>query len=100
MMSRVLKKVLHNCIVNRGRLLRTHALPPGAHADNSNNGTGFPTNTFLMFHALQLMFVFSRIASYATHGAGAMVLVNVMRIPCFGRRMTIGRASIIWPGAN
>jgi hypothetical protein len=41
-----------------------------------------------------------RIASYAMHGAGATVLVNVMRIPCFGRRMTIGRASIIWPGAN
>ena len=41
-----------------------------------------------------------RIAIYAVHGAGAMVLVNVMRIPCFGRRMTIGRASIIWPGAN
>jgi hypothetical protein len=38
--------------------------------------------------------------SYAVHGAGAMVLVNVMQIPCFGRRMTIGRASIIWPGAN
>jgi hypothetical protein len=38
--------------------------------------------------------------SYATHGAGAMLLVNIMRIPCFGRRMTIGRASIIWPGAN
>jgi|SRR5580700_5690528 hypothetical protein len=53
-----------------------------------------------MFHALQLKFVSDRIASYAMHGAGAMVLVNVMRIPCFGRRMTIGRASIIWPGAN
>ena len=39
-------------------------------------------------------------ASHATHGAGAMVLVNVMRIPCFGRRMTIGRASIVCPGAN
>jgi hypothetical protein len=39
-------------------------------------------------------------ASYATHGVGAMVLVNVMRIPFFGRRMTIGRASIIWPAAN
>ncbi len=37
---------------------------------------------------------------YATHGAGATILVNVMRIPCFGRRITIGRASIIWPGAN
>jgi len=53
-----------------------------------------------MFHALQLKFVFDRIASHAMDGAGAMVLVNVMRIPCFGRRMTIGRASIIWPGAN
>ena len=30
----------------------------------------------------------------------AMVLVNVMRIPCLGRRMTIGRASIVWPGAS
>jgi hypothetical protein len=37
---------------------------------------------------------------YAMHGARAMVLVNVMRIPCFGRRMTIGRASIVWPGAS
>ena len=53
-----------------------------------------------MFHALQLKFVFDRIASHAMDGAGAMVLVNVMRIPCFGRRMTIGRASIIWPGAS
>jgi hypothetical protein len=53
-----------------------------------------------MFHALQLRFVTDRIASYAMHGEGAMVLVNVMRIPCFGRRMTIGRASIIWPGAS
>ena len=53
-----------------------------------------------MFHALPLKFVFDRIVSYAMHGAGAMVFVNLMRIPCFGRRMTIGRASIIWPGAN
>ena len=28
-------------------------------------------------------------------GAEATVLVNVMRIPCFGRRITIGRASIV-----
>jgi hypothetical protein len=35
------------------------------------------------------------IVPHATHGAEAMVLVNVIRIPCFGRRMTIGRASII-----
>jgi hypothetical protein len=41
-----------------------------------------------------------RIASYAMQRAGAMVFVNLMRIPCFGRRMTIGRASIVWPGAN
>jgi len=40
------------------------------------------------------------IASYATHGAGAMVWVNIMRIPSFGRRITIGRASILWPGAS
>ena len=53
-----------------------------------------------MFHALQLKFVSDRNASYAVHEAGATVLVNVMRIPCFGRRMTIGRASIICPGAN
>jgi hypothetical protein len=52
------------------------------------------------FHTLQLKFGSDRIASYAMHGAGAMVLVNVMRIPCFGRRMTIGRASISWPGAS
>lgn len=31
---------------------------------------------------------------------GAVVLVKVMRIPRFGRRMTIGRASIAWPGTN
>ena len=36
-----------------------------------------------------------RIASYAIHGADVMVLVNVIRIPCFGRRITIGRASIV-----
>jgi hypothetical protein len=63
-------------------------------------GHVIPTNAVSMFHALQLNFVSGRIASYAMHGAGAIVLVNVMRIPCFGRRMTIGRASIIWPGAN
>lgn len=28
-------------------------------------------------------------------GADATVLVNVMLIPCFGRRITIGRASIV-----
>ena len=50
--------------------------------------------------AVLLKSVPARIASYATQGAGAMVLVNVMRIPCFGRRMTIGRASIVCPGAN
>jgi transposase InsO family protein len=54
----------------------------------------------LLFHGLQLKFVSDRIASYAMHGVDAAVLVNVMRIPCLGRRMTIGRASIIWPGAN
>ena len=63
-------------------------------------GHVIPTNTVSMFNALQLKFVSDRIASYAMHGAGATVLVNVMRIPYFGRRMTIGRASIIWPGAN
>jgi hypothetical protein len=59
-----------------------------------------PTNAVSMFHALQLKFVSDRIASYAMQEADAMVLVNVMRIPCFGRRMTIGRASISWPGAS
>jgi hypothetical protein len=63
-------------------------------------GHVIPTNAVSMFHALQLKFVSDRIASYAMHGTCAMVLVKVMRIPCFGRRMTIGRASIIWPGAN
>jgi len=63
-------------------------------------GHVIPTNTVSMFHALQLNFVSDPIASYTMHGAGAMVLVNVMRIPCFGRRMTIGRASISWPGAS
>ena len=47
-----------------------------------------------MFSALQLKSIPARSASHATHGVGAMVLVNVMRIPCFGRKMTIGRASI------
>ena len=42
----------------------------------------------------------ARIASHAMHGAGATVWVNIMRIPCLGRRITIGRASIVWPGAN
>jgi hypothetical protein len=63
-------------------------------------GHAIPTNAVSMFHALQLKFVSDRIASYAMHGADAMVLVNVMRIPCFGRRMIIGRASISWPGAS
>ena len=52
------------------------------------------------FTVYNFKFVSDRIASYAMHRAGAMVLVNVMRIPCFGRRMTIGRASIVWPGAS
>ena len=30
----------------------------------------------------------------------AIALVKVMRIPCFGCRMTLGRASIVWPGAS
>ena len=61
---------------------------------------GAGADVVVSFCALQLKFVRARIASYATQGAGAVVLVNVMRIPCFGRRITIGRASIIWPGAN
>jgi hypothetical protein len=44
-------------------------------------------------HALHVRF--GRIAAYAMHGAVEMVLVNVMRIPCFGLRITIGRASIV-----
>ena len=24
--------------------------------------------------------------------------VKLMQIPCFGRRITIGRASMVWPG--
>jgi hypothetical protein len=63
-------------------------------------GSGFSTIAVSMFCGLQLKSVPARIASYATHGAGAMVLVNVMRIPCFGRRMTIGRASMVCPGAS
>jgi hypothetical protein len=31
----------------------------------------------------------------STQGAGTAASVNVMRIPYFGRRMTIGRASIV-----
>jgi hypothetical protein len=41
-----------------------------------------------------------RIASCAMQRADAIVFLNVMRIPCFGRRMTIGRASIVWSGAS
>jgi hypothetical protein len=63
-------------------------------------GHVIPTNAVSIFHALPLNFVSDWIASYTVHGAGAIVLVNVMRIPCFGRRMTIGRASISWPGAS
>src|ERR1700747_2538831 len=58
------------------------------------------TNAVSIFHALHLNFVSDRIASYAMHGAGAIVLVNVMRIPCVGRIITIGRTSIRWPGAS
>jgi hypothetical protein len=71
-----------------------------AHDDNLPTGSDFSTAAVSMFCALQLKSVLARNASYAMHGAGAVVLVNIMRIPCFGRRMTIGRASIIWPGAN
>jgi hypothetical protein len=74
--------------------------PEGAESSLTENVTSPFQAEPAQFHALQLKFVSGRIVSYAMHGAGAMVLVNVMRIPCFGRRMTIGRASIIWPGAN
>ena len=66
-----------------------NALLQLAHDDNLPTGGGFSTTAVSLF-----------CASYATHGAGVMVFVNVMRIPCFGRRMTIGRASIVCPGAN
>jgi hypothetical protein len=33
----------------------------------------------------------------ASCGSCVVTLVKAMRIPCFGRRMTIGRASIVWP---
>src|SRR5580698_9703354 len=36
----------------------------------------------------------------ASCGSCAIALVKVMRIPCFGCRMTIGRVSIVWPGAS
>jgi hypothetical protein len=67
--------------------------------DNLPTRSGFSTIA-VNFSALELKSIPDRIASHATHGAGAMVLVNVIRIPCFGRKMTIGRASITWPGAN
>jgi hypothetical protein len=51
-------------------------------------------------YAVSLKLVSYRTASCAMQRAGAMVLVKVMRIPSFGRRMTIGRASILWPGAS
>ncbi len=38
--------------------------------------------------------------SCARRGAGATALVKVMRIPYLGRRMTMGRASMLWPGAS
>jgi hypothetical protein len=99
MMSRVLKKVLHNCIAQQRPTSRFECTPSMGHDNDLPTGIGSPTNVS-MLHALQLKFVSDRIASYAMQGAGAMVLVNVMRIPCFGRRMTIGRASIVWPGAS
>ena len=34
-------------------------------------------------------------STLVTHYALAKMLVKVMRIPCFGRRMTIGLASIV-----
>ncbi len=55
---------------------------------------------FAHYNLLELKFDSDWISSYAMQRAGAMVFVNVMRIPCFGRRMTMGRASIVWPGAN
>ena len=82
---------------NTQRRIRSVRCPPRL---GTKLGHVIPTNAVSMFHALQLNFVSDRIASYAMHGAGAMVLVNVIRIPCFGRRMTIGRASISWPGAS
>jgi multidrug efflux pump subunit AcrA (membrane-fusion protein) len=36
----------------------------------------------------------------ARTGRCAVALVKVMRIPCFGRRITIGRASIVCPGVS
>ena len=33
-------------------------------------------------------------------GLGVIASVKFMRIPCFGRRMTIGRASMVWPGTS
>ena len=32
--------------------------------------------------------------------AAGIASVNIMRIPCFGRRITMGRASMVWPGAS
>jgi hypothetical protein len=64
-------------------------------------GIGFPTNGSIgnaSRFATQVRF--RPITSHAMQGAGVVVFVNVMRIPCLGRRMTIGRASIDWPGAN
>ena len=39
-------------------------------------------------------------AAFCSMERGALALVKVIRIPCFGRRMTIGRGSIVWPGTN
>lgn len=36
----------------------------------------------------------------ASCGSCAITLVKVMRIPCLGRSITIGRASIVWPGVS
>jgi hypothetical protein len=82
---------------NRQRRIRSVRCPPRL---GTKTRARDANKCCLNVHALQLKCVSDRIASYAMHGAGATVLVNIMRIPCFGRRMTIGRASIIWPGAN
>jgi len=36
----------------------------------------------------------------ARHRSGAIVLVKDILIPCFGRKMTMGRASMVWPGVR
>jgi hypothetical protein len=60
---------------------------------------------FLRVHgpALGLAFSFlsERVACYASLATPCgLASVRVMRIPCSGRNITIGRGSMVWPGTR